>query len=117
VLHEPSAVRALGFVLVVSRAPEPEVRDRRLSTACHGDGVIELKELALLATTAFVVDMRTLVAVPPANGAADVCGDVPRVLGSLLRPHRGSIRRAIPALLELQDQRVERAVEDFGDVA
>jgi len=80
-LHEPGAINAIGLVSVVRPASEPEVRDRGLSAAGHGDYVIELKELALAAAAAVVVDVRALVAISLANGATDGGHDVPRVLG------------------------------------
>jgi hypothetical protein len=42
VLHEPGTVRLLGRVLVVRRALELQIRDRRLSASSHRDDVVEL---------------------------------------------------------------------------
>ncbi|MGH7730906.1 MAG: hypothetical protein ACRENJ_06595 [Candidatus Eiseniibacteriota bacterium] len=115
--HELCAERALGAVLVVSVAPQPDPFDGGLAPARDLRHVIELDELARLAPAAALTHVRALAAIALPDRAHDV-----RRNGAGARrrtrptPLRVGGRREL-ALLELADGQIERPLDHFGDVA
>jgi len=97
-VHEPRAEHALGLVLVVRPAQQPQILDRRLPAACHRLDVVELHVATAFAAPAALRHERAapLVALP--DRALDGIGDVTAVRGPALLP--GSVGGAEAALLE-----------------
>src|SRR5438552_2408995 len=116
-VHEPGAKRALGRVLVVGAAAQPDAVHGRLATAGDGLGVVELQPAICRTAAAALTHERAAALIALPDGALDVRRDVARV-GA-----RAPLARARPAggselaALELLDERVERTFEDFGDLS
>ena len=110
VVHEFSAKRAFGRVLIVRAAPQPHAIDGRLAAARDFVDVVELQERARRASLAGVADERALALVPLPDGALDVGGDVARARRRALLVPRLLGSREL-AFLALADERVEGPVE------
>src|SRR5262249_26311466 len=78
VLHEARAERALGLVLIVGAAPEPEVVGRGSAAARHRHDVVVFQECSCFATVFVRTDVRAAAIVALPHSTLDVGGDVPR---------------------------------------
>ncbi|HUQ03138.1 MAG TPA: hypothetical protein VM261_11635 [Kofleriaceae bacterium] len=116
--HEVLSERFLRGVLVVRVTAKPQALDGRPATAAHHRRVIEFQKPALATAQAVGAHERALPLVPFVHRATNLRRDVGRVrvCGARLRGTR-PIGRTELLLLELGQERVERRVEDDGQVA
>src|SRR5206468_13082475 len=104
----PGAERALGSVLIVRPAAQPDPRHAGPASARHLLDVIELEQLARRTAAPRLAHEGALPAVPLPHRPLDGSGDVTRVSARPPAPARPRGRREL-ALLEPLDQGVERA--------
>jgi len=116
VAHELGAERALGFVLVVRPAQQPDPPDAGLPASGVGLDVVELQILALLTAMTGVTHERALAAIPLPHRPPDLRGDVPAIRPGKPTATRLHGRGAL-ALQELLLGRSQREVEHRIDIA
>src|SRR6267378_1892163 len=115
VLHEPGAKRALGSVLVVGSAAEPDRRNSGPAAARKFLNMIELDELASLAAVPGLAYERALAAVTFPDRTPDLGRDVARALARTTAPARLRSRRELAAL-EFLDQGIQRKVDHLSRI-
>jgi hypothetical protein len=115
--HEPGSEGALGGVLVVGPAAQPQALRRGPAPARHRVHVVELQPGAGRAAATGLADESALAAIALPDGAPDLGREVPRVRARAPRPGARPAGGRELALLELADEGVQGAVEDRGDLS
>jgi hypothetical protein len=121
--HEPSSKHALGFILVMCTAPQPNSCHRRGATPRYRFDVVEFEKLSGLASDSFRAHERALTLVALPDRAADCRGDV--ACSGRAPPPEPTARiriRLAPSgsellPLELGDEGIQRSIENLGDVS
>ena len=114
--HEPRPERAIGFVLIVTLTPQANAVHGRLPSARHGLDVVVLQKFSGLAAVTGLADERASALIALVHGAFHVRRDVTPVGARIRARPRPVGRRELP-LLELGDERFERAVEYLRDIS
>src|SRR5690349_6032906 len=101
-----------------TRPEKPEAIDRRLATEGNRPAVVKLEEAALATAHARLADERALLAIAVVHRAPDLGGAIPRIGAGRATPAGARPRGGTELLsLQLREQRVEREIEDLGEVA